>query len=46
MFVSDGNASVFLSFRGANATRNLLFAGTGRKQIPPLRFAHYRNDKV
>ena len=35
-----------LSFRGANATRNLLFVGPGKKQIPPLRYAHRRNDKI
>ncbi len=34
-----------LSFRGANATSKLLVAGAGRKQVPPLRFAHHRNDK-
>ena len=34
-----------MSFRGANATRNLLLAGAGKQQIPPLRPANRRNDK-
>jgi len=46
MFVLGDLISKVLSFRGANATRNLLFVGGGRKQIPPLRSALRRNDKV
>src|SRR5580692_511069 len=45
--LSELSASqVSLSFRGATATRNLLFAGASTKQVPPLRFAHHRNDKA
>jgi hypothetical protein len=45
--LSETNLKIFNDCHsdGANATRNLLFAGGGPKQIPPLRFAHRRNDK-